>query len=741
MFNRFLRISIGVAALAFATLASSAVVQATTPPGQDHAWTVALSTTAGGSHPDITSALTMCTDGLGIGGPADECGAMVPAQPFFDHFAIKYFGVQQNGALPIASRVAQVTMDVETNAGVMQGAGPNAGQPAKCGSVTHVAPTAFDLWAATKTGTVVSMAPAGAGGGFSFDQLDDPTQANAGIPQGDGWPTGIREVPAVVPAFATLTGLPNAAIISRGYGILSVVPGADQITVTVLTVAGGGNPGNLDPIESTVLFNDDFAYGNALTNNNVTICTPFSMQLAQHGVSVASAGSTSINGTALTGPLDYSPLAPAGTTDITLCSACTPPSREIDALLSTVNDDDGDGVPDGEDDCPTVDNTSTNPRPHGDAQVSFAGIGVACSAGQGYDNVSAAAVAALAACSTGGNAAVCTDIDGDGVLNAVDNCPFTANPTQANVDVDGRGDACETGPTITTKGDGIAPYAPDFDDRCNAPYSLGGATSLSTTCLSFGSTDSPPGPSITMVDSSDDGFPDSCCPGYSFDPRNHKADANGDGYSNADEGTLKDCPLTGVAWAANAVSMTDSRQAWVFNQFVGDVVTMGGSTATITSNTGTVLSFSAWAPLGPAKGAYSISLGGCAATITLGTAETHSCLDAGRHCGCVLVCFPLRNARGVPDLGDAGPEGCWVLVDTTTALKTTNLGKSDIDLDGVVSILDLAKAASWIGQPVGNNTDPRWEANMDGDGSISILDLSAIAANFGRSVNLDCKVE
>ena len=44
------------------------------------------------------------------------------------------------------------------------------------------------------------------------------------------------------------------------------------------------------------------------------------------------------------------------------------------------------------------------------------------------------------------------DIDGDGVLNAADNCPAVATPTQADTDKDGQGDACDA----DADGDGIA---------------------------------------------------------------------------------------------------------------------------------------------------------------------------------------------------------------------------------------------------------------------------------------------
>lgn len=40
------------------------------------------------------------------------------------------------------------------------------------------------------------------------------------------------------------------------------------------------------------------------------------------------------------------------------------------------------------------------------------------------------------------------DQDGDGILDGVDNCPSMPNPTQADFDGDGRGNACETGATL-----------------------------------------------------------------------------------------------------------------------------------------------------------------------------------------------------------------------------------------------------------------------------------------------------
>ena len=47
------------------------------------------------------------------------------------------------------------------------------------------------------------------------------------------------------------------------------------------------------------------------------------------------------------------------------------------------------------------------------------------------------------------------DADADGVLNAMDNCPFVSNADQLNTDGDSAGDACDSTPNGDTDGDGI----------------------------------------------------------------------------------------------------------------------------------------------------------------------------------------------------------------------------------------------------------------------------------------------
>ncbi len=64
------------------------------------------------------------------------------------------------------------------------------------------------------------------------------------------------------------------------------------------------------------------------------------------------------------------------------------------------------------------------------------------------------------------------DPDGDGVRTCADNCPTTSNPTQADKDFDGKGDACDAwlnDPLNDTDGDGLAgeldncPFAPNVN--------------------------------------------------------------------------------------------------------------------------------------------------------------------------------------------------------------------------------------------------------------------------------------
>jgi len=99
-----------------------------------------------------------------------------------------------------------------------------------------------------------------------------------------------------------------------------------------------------------------------------------------------------------------------------------------------IDDGDGDGVPDAEDNCPFTPNTDQTDA-DGD------GLGDACDA-----------------CPLDPN----NDADGDGVCGNADNCPATANPSQADADGDDIGDACDPCPNTF----GVSCPVPTSKDQC-----------------------------------------------------------------------------------------------------------------------------------------------------------------------------------------------------------------------------------------------------------------------------------
>jgi len=96
---------------------------------------------------------------------------------------------------------------------------------------------------------------------------------------------------------------------------------------------------------------------------------------------------------------------------------------EVDFTPDPVPSRDGDGIDDGADNCPDVDNPQQE-------DLDSDGQGDACDG----------------------------DDDGDGVADATDNCAGVANPAQADNDADGRGDDCDA----DDDDDGIA----DAQDNC-----------------------------------------------------------------------------------------------------------------------------------------------------------------------------------------------------------------------------------------------------------------------------------
>ena len=112
--------------------------------------------------------------------------------------------------------------------------------------------------------------------------------------------------------------------------------------------------------------------------------------------------------------------------------------------VTAIDDDDGDGIANEDDNCPSTANTNQ-------LDTDGDGLGDACDNDKDGDGVADASDNCVTTSNPrqedadqDGRGDVCdADIDNDGVLNANDNCPTTANPRQEDSDRNGIGDACE----------------------------------------------------------------------------------------------------------------------------------------------------------------------------------------------------------------------------------------------------------------------------------------------------------
>lgn len=126
-----------------------------------------------------------------------------------------------------------------------------------------------------------------------------------------------------------------------------------------------------------------------------------------------------------------------------------------------------------------------------------------------------------------------TDIDQDGVPDAIDTCPENANPQQEDSDADGLGDACDNCPDVAN------PDQADVDgdgagDACDTCPFLAGADQTDTDHDGLGDAcdNCPNAPNADQADGDGDGLGDACdpCPG---DPRNdNDEDGVCDGIDN-----------------------------------------------------------------------------------------------------------------------------------------------------------------------------------------------------------------
>ncbi len=394
---------------------------------------------------------------------------------------------------------------------------------------------------------------------------------------------------------------------------------------------------------------------------------------------------------------------PSGDDDTTIPETPTP---------TAIPDQDGDGIPDADDNCPDVANPDQ-------ADTDQDGLGDACSSERcdGLDNNGDGVVDENFPDDDSDGVANCVDdckndpdndADQDGLCGDEDNCPDTANEDQTDSDSDGMGDACDPCPTDN-------PNDTDTDDVCDS----------TDNCPETANTD--------QADTDGDGMGDAC-DDFPNDPDND-ADADGvgadtDNCPNDSNPDQADADADGIGDTCDTCPYDSDNDADADGFCAGDDNCPNDSNPDQTDSDFDGLGDAC--DLCPQDGLNDYDGDGLCADVDTCPMDPDNDADSDGVCGNTDNCPNESN----PDQADADYDGNGDACD-----PCPNDAQDDIDGDGVCGDIDNCPDVANEDQadsdgdgkgdacdPCDNNTDP----DTDGDGTCDKIDNCPDVVNVNQ---------